>query len=237
MGPPPPGLLILVPARAGSKGVPGKNLKPLGGIPLLEWTARTIRAAGLEGRVVLSTEDAAIAEAGRAAGLETPFVRPAQLAGDRTDMIEVVRHAVGWLEREEGWRAATIMLLQPTCPFRQPARLAQAMDLLARPDTEGVIGVTRLDRSPSLLYGESSDGILVPLAPWEDGVLRQAVRPTFTPNGTIYVTTRESLTRHGRLFPPRLRGLSTTALEAIDIDTPDDWALAEAVVAAGLVTP
>jgi CMP-N-acetylneuraminic acid synthetase len=237
VGSPAPGLLILVPARAGSKGVPGKNLKPLGGIPLLEWTARAIRAAGVDGRAVLSTEDAAIAEAGRAVGLETPFVRPAELAGDRTDMIEVVRHAVDWLEREDGWRATAIMLLQPTCPFRRPARLAQAVELLARAQTEGVIGVSRLDRSPSLLYGENSDGMLVPLAPWQEGVLRQAVRPTFTPNGTMYLTTRESLARHGRLFPPRLRGLVTTALEAIDIDTPEDWALAEAVVAAGLATP
>lgn len=237
MGAPAPGLLILVPARAGSRGVPGKNVKPLGGRPLIEWTARAIRASGVGGRAVLSTEDEGIAQLGRAAGLETPFTRPAALAGDRTDMVEVVRHAVDWLEREDGWRASAIMLLQPTCPFRRPARLAEALALLATPDTEAVIGVTRLERSPSLLYRAGADGILAPLAPWDAGTLRQSVEPTYTPNGTLYAITRDALARHGRLFPPRMRALPTTALEAIDIDTPEDWALAEAVVAAGLVAP
>ncbi len=234
MGAPTPGLLILVPARAGSRGVPGKNVKPLGGRPLIEWTARAIRAAGVGGRAVLSTEDDAIAKLGRAAGLETPFTRPAALAGDRTDMVEVVRHAVDWLEREDGWRAGAIMLLQPTCPFRRPARLVEALDLLARPGAEAVVGVTRLERSPALLYRADAEGLLAPLAPWDGATLRQSIEPTFTPNGTLYLITREALARHGRLFPPRMRGLATSALEAIDIDTPEDWALAEAVVAGGL---
>ena len=237
MGPAPPGLLILVPARAGSKGVPGKNVKLLGGVPLLGWTARAIRASGVAARAVLSTDDPSIAEVGRVAGLETPFLRPAELAADRTDMVAVVEHAIAWLEREQTYRPDAIMLLQPTCPFRRPARIAEALALLARPGTEGVVGVARLDRTPAFLYREDADGFLAPLAPWDAATLRQDVRPTFTPNGTLYLTTRESLARHRRLFPPRLRPLPTTAIEGIDIDAPEDWALAEAVVAAGLATP
>jgi N-acylneuraminate cytidylyltransferase/CMP-N,N'-diacetyllegionaminic acid synthase len=232
----PPGLLILVPARAGSRGVPGKNLKLLGGIPLLEWTARAIRASSVRGRAVLSTEDEAIAEVGRAAGLETPFLRPAALAGDATDMVEVVRHAVEALEGREGWRPRTIMLLQPTCPFRRPARLREALDVLEHTAADAVIGMTALHRSPALLYREDDAGWLSPLAPWDAGTIRQRVRPTLTPNGTLYLSTRESLERYGRLFPPRLRAITTTAVESIDIDTPEDWALAEAVVAAGLAS-
>ena len=79
--------------------------------------------------------------------------------------------------------------------------------------------------------------MLVALAEWDAATLRQNARPTFTPNGTLYLTTRESLGRHRRLFPPRLRGLPTTALEGVDIDSPEDWALAEAIVAAGLAAP
>jgi N-acylneuraminate cytidylyltransferase/CMP-N,N'-diacetyllegionaminic acid synthase len=232
--PAPPGLLILVPARAGSKGVPGKNVKPLGGVPLLGWTARAIRASGVRARAVLSTDDPAIAELGRAEGLETPFLRPAELARDHTDMVEVVEHAVGWLEREEGVTPDAVMVLQPTCPFRRPARLGQALQLLARPGTEGVVGVARLDRTPAFLYQEDAAGFLEPLAPWDAKTLRQEARPTLTPNGTLYLVTREALARHRRLFPPRLRPLATTVIEGIDIDTPADWALAEAVVAAGL---
>ncbi len=225
MGSASPRLLILVPARAGSKGVPSKNVKLLGGIPLLGWTARTIRSSGVQARAVLSTDDPAIAEVGRAEGLEAPFLRPAQLAGDRVDMIHVVEHAVTWLE------------LQPTCPSRRAGRLAEALALLAHPGTEGVVGVARLDRTPAFLYRQDADGLLVALAEWDAATLRQDARPTFTPNGTLYLTTRESLGRHRRLFPPRLRGLPTTSLEGVDIDSPEDWALAEAIVAAGLAAP
>lgn len=235
MGPAPPGLLILVPARAGSKGVPGKNVKPLGGVPLLAWTARAIRASGVRARAVLTTDDPAIAELGRAEGLEVPFLRPPELAADCTGMLEVVEHAVGWLERVESYRPDAIMLLQPTCPFRRAARLGEALALLGRPGTDGVIGVRRIDRTPSLLYQEDADGFLRPLAPWEAEILRQEMRPTLMSNGTLYLVTRESVARYRRLFPPRLRPLPTTEIEGIDIDTPEDWALAEAVVAAGLV--
>jgi len=206
-------------------------------VPLLGWTARAIRAAGLPARAILTTDDPRIADVGRGEGLEVPFLRPASLASDRTEMVEVVEHAVAWLEAEQRYRPRAVMVLQPTCPFRRPERLRQALDLLALPGTEGVIGIARLERSPALLYREEADGFLLPLAAWDAATIRQAVRPTLTPNGTLYLSTRESLTRHHRLFPPRLRGLPTTAIEGIDIDAPEDWALAEAVVAAGLAAP
>jgi CMP-N,N'-diacetyllegionaminic acid synthase len=232
-----PGLLILVPARAGSKGLPGKNLLRLAGMPLLTWTARAIEAAGLEARAILSTEDAEIAEVGRAAGLETPFVRPSALARDETPMVDVVEHAVMWMEREGGYPVSAIMLLQPTSPFRRSCRLREAVTMLAQPGTDGVIGVDTMFRSPNLLFREDADGILQALGPWEGPLLRQNIPPLLTPNGTMYLTRRDSFRRSRRLFPERLRGLPTSRIEGIDIDTPEDWELARAVVAAGLVKP
>ncbi len=217
--------------------MPGKNTRLLGGLPLLAWTARAIAASGVAARAVLSTDDPAIAAVGRAHGLETPFLRPAELARDTAGSFEVVEHAVAWLEREAAFTPSAVMLLQPTCPFRRPERIAQALALLARPGTEGVIGVTAIDRTLSVMYREEGEGLLEPLASWDERIRRQDVRPLLTPNGTLYLSTRESLTRHRRLFPPRLRALRTDAVEAIDIDTPEDWALAEAVVAAGLAKP
>jgi CMP-N,N'-diacetyllegionaminic acid synthase len=237
MGTAAPGLLILVPARAGSKGLPGKNVRPLGGLPLLAWTARTIAASGVPARAVLSTDDPAIAEVGRAHGLEAPFLRPPELATDGAGMLEVVEHAIGWLEANAAWSATAVLLLQPTCPFRRPERLRQATDLLARPGTEGVIGVRRIERSLSVMYREDDRGWLEPLAAWDDRTRRQDVRPLLTPNGTLYLVTRQALAAHRRLFPPKLRPLPTDAVEGIDIDAPEDWALAEAVVAAGLAKP
>jgi CMP-N-acetylneuraminic acid synthetase len=232
-----PGLLILVPARGGSKGLPGKNVRPLGGLPLLAWTARTIAASGVAARAVLTTDDGAIAEVGRAHGLEVPFLRPAALATDTAGSFEVVAHAVDWLEREGGYRPDAVMLLQPTCPFRRPERLREAMALLGKPGTEGVIAMRRIDRTLSVMYREEADGLLEPLAPWDERLRRQDVRPLLTPSGSLYLVTTAALAAHRRLFPPRLRPLPSSAVEEIDIDTAADWALAEAVVAAGLARP
>ena len=237
MGAATPGLLILVPARGGSRGLPGKNTRLLGGLPLLAWTARAVAASGVTARAVLSTDDPSIAAVGRAHGLDAPFLRPPELATDTAGTFEVVEHALGWLEREASFRPSAVMLLQPTCPFRRPERIGQALALLARPGAEGVIGVTAIERSLSVVYREDADGVLEPLAPWDDRTRRQDVRPLLIPNGTLYLSTRESLARHRRLFPPRLLPLPTDPVEGIDIDTPGDWALAEAVVAAGLAKP
>jgi CMP-N,N'-diacetyllegionaminic acid synthase len=149
----------------------------------------------------------------------------------------VVEHAVGWMERETGYPVSAIMLLQPTSPFRRACRLRQAMDLLTQPGTDGVVGVDTLLRTPNLLFREGAGGLLQPLAPGEGPLLRQDIPPMFSPNGTIYLITRESLRRHRRFFPERLRALPTSRIESIDIDTPEDWELATAVVAAGLVKP
>jgi CMP-N-acetylneuraminic acid synthetase len=231
------GLLILVPARTGSKGLPGKNTRMLGGIPLLAWTARAIAASGVTARAVLTTDDPATAAIGRAHGLDTPFLRPAELATDTAGMLEVVEHAVEWLEVHADFSASAIMLLQPTCPFRKPERIRQAIDLLARPGTEGVVGVKQIARRFSVIYREGADGLLEPLVPWDGQARRQDVAPLLTPNGTLYLSTREGLTRYRRLFPPRMRALATDQIEGIDVDTPEDWALAEAVVQAGLAKP
>lgn len=231
------GLLILVPARAGSKGLPGKNLRELGGLPLLAWTARAIAASGVTARAVLSTDDPTIAKVGRLHGLEAPFLRPAELATDASGMLEVVDHAVGWLEDRTGFSASAVMVLQPTSPFRRPERIRQALELLALPGTEGVVGVASVARRPSVVYQEGPGGLLVPLAVWDGQATRQEVHPLMTPNGTLYLATRESLIRHRRLFPPCLRPLRTDLVENIDIDTIDDWQLAEAVVSTGLATP
>src|SRR4029434_6240687 len=130
---------------------------------------------------------------GRAAGLETPFLRPSSLAQDDSRMVDVVEHAVTWVEREGAYPVSAIMLLQPTSPFRRTCRLRQAMDLLAHPGTDGVIGVDTLLRTPNLLFREGAGGLLQPLAPGEGPLLRQDIPPMFSPNGAIYLITREQL--------------------------------------------
>src|SRR5689334_9403842 len=115
-------VLGLVPARGGSKGVPGKNVRRLAGHTLLDYTARAARDAGVIDRVILSTDSAEIAQAGRRAGLEVPFTRPASLAADDTPMLPVIEHAIAEMTRS-GWTPDIIVLLQPTSPLRRPQHI------------------------------------------------------------------------------------------------------------------
>src|SRR5438477_7168262 len=111
-------VLGLIPARGGSKGVPGKNIRMLGGKPLLQYTAESaLRSARLT-KTILSTDDDRIAEVGRTCGLEVPFIRPAELAEDSTPTLPVIKHALEWME-DQGMRFDAVCLLQPTSPFRK----------------------------------------------------------------------------------------------------------------------
>lgn len=228
-------LLAIVPARGGSKGLPGKNARTLGDLPLLGWTAEAVRASGIAPRAsILSTDDPELAAIGRAVGLEVPFLRPAELAADTTSALAVVEHALAWFARERALEFAAVAWLQPTSPFRPPAALAEAMRALDRGDVPAVIGVKDLHRAPSVLYHADAELRLAPLSDEPAQQRRQDVRPLFTPNGALYVTRTDTIRTQHSLFPPGSRAIVMDQIASIDIDDATDWAIAEAVVAAGL---
>src|SRR6202142_2761570 len=115
-----PNILALIPARGGSKGLPGKNLRPVLGHPLLAYSIAAAKSSRLITRTICSTDDAAIAAVARQYGAETPFMRPAELAGDETLDLPVFQHALAWLEEHENWRADIVVQLRPTSPVRPP---------------------------------------------------------------------------------------------------------------------
>src|SRR5918999_4032681 len=122
-------VLALVPARGGSKGIPGKNLRLLGGRTLIEYAAAAARDSGVVDRAVLTTDSEEIAAIGRRAGLDVPFLRPASLAADDTPMQPVVEHALAALA-EDGFVPDIVLLLQPTSPLRTPDHLRRAVAAL-----------------------------------------------------------------------------------------------------------
>jgi N-acylneuraminate cytidylyltransferase/CMP-N,N'-diacetyllegionaminic acid synthase len=230
------GLLIVVPARGGSRGLPRKNARSLGGIPLLAWTAEAIRRSGItEATCVLSTDDGEIAKIGRDVGLEVPFTRPAELATDTATAESVALHALDWLARERGVHASALMWLQPTSPFRDPGALRRAIDLLEDPGCQGVLGVKPINRTLRTLFHADGAMQLAPVDPNAgNAVRRQEVRPMYTPNGALYLVRSAALVTAQTLFPAGCRGIVMDGIASIDIDGPEDWALAEAVAAAGL---
>lgn len=223
------GLLVVVPARGGSKRLPGKNLRTLGRRSLLARTADALRGSGAQATCVLSTDDEEIAAAGAALGWLVPFLRPATLSHDEAATAPVVLHAVDWFKESRGQDPASVMVLQVTSPFRDGACIAKALAKLeARPDAEAVVAMARIDRAPRHLFSLGRDGYAAPLSDEsEPHVL-------LTPNGALYLVRTEALRRTGSLFPARTLPLVMNDVAALDIDDEDDWKMAQAADACGL---
>ncbi|MHB8799690.1 MAG: N-acetylneuraminate synthase [Thermoanaerobaculia bacterium] len=226
-------LLILVPARGGSKRFPGKNLASLAGIPLVGRAARLGRrclaAMGGEGRVICSTDDAAIAAAAREWGAETPFLRPAELATDGAASIDVVRHALDAL----GEPYDVVVLLQPTSPLTEPADVLGAI-ALARATESPVISVCATEHPLEWACTMDDSGRLARVLDGESGSSRRG--PTYRPNGAVYVASPGQV-REGGFWTAETRGYVMPAGRSPDVDREADLALADAFLRAPAVQP
>jgi CMP-N-acetylneuraminic acid synthetase len=222
-------VLGLIPARGGSKGVPRKNIRMLGGKPLLQYTAETARAARLLSRVVLSTDDEEIAEIGRDCNLEVPFMRPTELAADATPSLLVVKHALEWLG-SRGDLFDAVCLLQPTHPFRQSGDIDACIALLAESGADSVVTVLPVppEYNPHWVFFRGPDGALR-LSTGESTPIprRQDLPPAFHREGSVYVTLRDVVLKGGSLFGERVIGYPVDPGKSVNIDTQDDWARAE----------
>lgn len=224
-------VLAIVPARGGSKGVPGKNVRPLAGRSLLDYVAQAARASGVIDRIVLSTDAEDVAEAGRAAGLEVPFMRPVELAADDTPMLPVLQHAVDHVSGA-GWVPDVVVLLQPTSPLRQPEHIRRALDLLRSSGADSVVTVVEVPKHLSPDYVMRIEaGVLKPFLPEGARVMRrQDVRPAYSRDGTVYAFRRTTLERFASIYGEDCRPIMIDAAESLSIDTPDDWAAAERIL-------
>ena len=221
-------VLAIVPARGGSKGVPGKNVRKLAGRTLLDYAALAARDSGVIDRIVLSTDSDEIADAGRRAGMEVPFMRPAALAQDDTPMLPVIEHAIDSLAAE-GWTTDVIVLLQPTSPLRRPSHVRDAVNLLYESKADSVVTVIEVPRhlSPDYVM-RIEDGVLRPFL--DEGARvtrRQDARPAYSREGTVYACWRATVERFGNIYGERCRPLMVDAADSLSIDSPADWAEAE----------
>ncbi len=226
-------VLAVITARGGSKSVPRKNLRPLGGKPLIVHTIEAaLGAGGVLYRVVVSTEDAEIARISREAGAEVPFMRPPELATDDAPSLPVVQHATRFVETRDGVHLDWVMTLQPTTPFRDAADIRNAVELAERGDCDCVVSVFDASHVHPHRMLRLDDGFLVPFV---EGVREGQRRQDFAPvaykrNGGIYLTRRDIIMDQGRLYGERVRPYLTPAERSIDIDTELDFCLAEALI-------
>ncbi len=228
-------VLGIVPARGGSKAIPGKNIADLGGIPLLSWTARAVVGSTLT-RCVLSTDDAAIADVGRTAGLDVAFMRPAELATDEASSLDVALHALDSVESAGDAAYDAIMLLQPTTPFRTRDDIDDAVTLLQESGADSVISVVDVGGHHPARMKRVEDGRLIdpPYAEAVENQPRQELEPLFIRNGAIYLT-RVGVLRTRSFRGDDARALVMSAERSVNIDVPLDLLLARSIVSEGLV--
>lgn len=229
-------VLGLVLARGGSKSVPAKNVYPVLGKPLIAYTIEPALATRSITRLVVTTNDPAIADIARRLGAEVPFVRPSELAQDETADYPVVRHALEWLDAKEGYRPDLIVQLRPTSPLRTVQHLDEAVALLrAHPDADSVRGVCRPQQNPHKMWRMTPDGLLHPLLSVPDvpepfNSPRQTLPGVWWQNGYVDAFWRRTVFEQQSLTGKNVLGYVIDEPQYVDIDSLHDIRVLELIL-------
>lgn len=222
----------LITARGGSKGLPGKNIRPLGGKPLIAWTISAAQRAESIARVVVSTDDNEIADVARKFGAEVPFMRPAELAQDRSPHIDVVLHALDTLASGDGVVPDALMLLQPTSPFRTADDIDAAVRLARQKSAPAIVSVVETHDHPFLVRRQNADGSLAQFVPCDIAYpRRQDLPPAYALNGAIYLCGVETIRRLQTFEPPGTLAYEMPPERSLQIDTSWDFDLCSLIAA------
>lgn len=222
-------ILAIVPARGGSKGVPMKNIRPLAGKPLIQWTGECIQQIPEIDRAIVSTDHDEIASAAEASGIQAPFRRPESLSGDRIGDWDVLTHALCEMEKLDDTRYDVILMLQPTCPLRQPAHIRAVMEKLIQDklDTAWTVSPSDLKFHPLKQLKVNEEGTLSLYDPAGAAIIaRQQLTPLFYRNGAAYAFTRECLLEQKSILGKKA-GAVIVHDPLVNIDTPEDFLAAE----------
>ncbi|MFA6034200.1 MAG: acylneuraminate cytidylyltransferase family protein [Myxococcota bacterium] len=230
-------MLCVIPARGGSKGLPGKNIRPLAGVPLIGHSIRCARMCRSIDRTVISTDSEQIAGVARSEGGDVPFIRPAELATDTASMLNVLKHSLLETERIDGRRYESLLLLDPTSPGRWPVDVDEAaVKLEADPSADGVVGVSQPDFNPFWHCVVDSGGYMAPLIPGADKYTRrQDVPSVFRINASLYIWRRDYLLAATAWQNGRLLMHVVPEARSIHIDEIEEFERADLLVRNGLV--
>ncbi|PWF21226.1 cytidylyltransferase domain-containing protein [Corticimicrobacter populi] len=224
-------IIAIVPARGGSKGIPDKNVMPVGGKPLVAWTIQAALASGVVDRVIVSTDEERIAGIARAAGAETPFIRPGHIARDEVHAVHVILHALDWLLKHEGTEPEGVLMLLPTSPLRKPEDIRGVVRMFDKHRADAVVSVVDLGKyMTNLRYLNGNGEPLERVAPDEDrNAQRQGLRGLFAVNGSIFMARPDVLRREGSFHVEGALGYVMDPLSSIDINSLDDLTLAREI--------
>lgn len=223
-------ILGLIPARGGSKGIRGKNIRPLLGKPLIAYTIESALKSGVLGRVIVSTDSLKIKKLSQRYGAECPFLRPASLARDDTPMISVIRQAVKFMEERENFFPEIIVLLQPTSPLRRPAHIKGALDIFLESRADSLVSLCEARYSPYWM-AKLIEGKVVSVARDSQRYTRRQDLPLFYRfNGAIYIAKRDLAMKRDNTLTKNTSALIMKEEDSVDIDTELDFQLAELIL-------
>jgi len=228
--------LVVITARGGSKGIPYKNIKLLGGKPLIQYSIDLAREIANDELICVTTDDQKIIEVCESLNLHVPFVRPAELSTDTAGSYEVLLHALDFYTKQ-GKIIDKIILLQPTSPFRTIQQLKDALAMW-KEDSELIISVKKTKANPYyLLMEENEEGFLEISKKAGNIAQRQSAPNVFEINGAIYIISAKKLLQEKTLRAFKTKKYVMDELSSVDIDEPLDWLFAETIINNGLFKP
>ena len=221
-------VLGLIPARGGSKGIPRKNIKDLNGYPLIAYSIKQGQKSKLLDRLIVSTDDDEIKAVAESFEVEVPFIRPDYLADSKSSSLDVILHALNWLESQGEYYDA-VCLLQPTSPFRPDGIIDKAIEKFKEEKFDSLVSLRALPDhfNPHWTFYKDKNGFLK--APIQGKLItrRQDLPKYYHRDGAIYLLRVESLRKTNKLLGTLIGGLEIESPKLINIDTLEDWAIAE----------
>jgi N-acylneuraminate cytidylyltransferase len=220
-------------ARGGSKGLPGKNIRPLAGKPLIAWSIEHARSVKRIERIIVSTDSQEIANVARKYGAEVPFIRPENLSSDTSSELLAWRHALNYIFETEGSMPDVMISVPATAPLRIPLDIENCLDEFEKGDLDVVITVTDAQRNPYFnMVKENNDGTVSLVMQPQSKVTRRQDAPNLYDIATVaYVARPDFVMAHQSIFEGRVRSVHVPVERAIDIDTLIDFKIAEILYA------
>lgn len=231
-------ILYIVTARGGSQGVPKKNIRKLGGLPLIAYKIIAVKNCIYDGRIIVSTDDCEISNISKQYGAEVPFIRPKELATNEASTVSVVKHALEWVEKNDSERYNYICLLEPSSPFASNEDFNKAIDNLIKTEADVLLGVKETEVSSKFLKPLDSDGKLSYF--YEQikdmkSIRRQDQEKEYTLNGCMYIVKTEYFKQSNLFHAVNSIPYLMDARHSLEIDSMDDYEYAEYLVNTGKI--
>lgn len=222
-------VLGILPARGGSKGIPGKNLRNLLGKPLIGWSAEALFSVECIDKKICCTDDESIAEVARQFGLEVPWIRPSSLAQDDTLVIDVISHAIDRLGSDDKTPYTHVVLVQATSPTVTRVDIENALNLALETNADTVItGFDAGEKHPARMFHiDEEDSVSWFSQEPQRMIRRQDLKPLFIRTGLVYVMKTETIENFGSIYGSNIKSIIVPEQKAVNIDVEDDFSLAE----------